>query len=189
MTIYSQNFFAVTGGPGVGKSTLLNELSRVGFKCMPEVAREIIREQVARGGNALPWANKSAFAAEMLIRSIESERRMRQHPSDLVLFDRGIPDILSYVRLENLEPPSGLSQAIEEFRYAKDVFFLPPWNAIYVTDSERKQDYAEAVRTDAFMRVAYAECGYEIVDVPRLSPIERADFVRECLKTNECRTK
>ena len=39
-----QNLFIITGGPGAGKTTVLTELQRLGFTCVPEVARQIIQE-------------------------------------------------------------------------------------------------------------------------------------------------
>lgn len=50
----SDHFFVVTGGPGAGKTSLITELARRGFHTIPESGRAIIREEVARGGDALP---------------------------------------------------------------------------------------------------------------------------------------
>lgn len=47
------NFYIFTGGPGAGKTTVLNELAKHNYGCIPEVARAIIKEQHATGGNAL----------------------------------------------------------------------------------------------------------------------------------------
>ena len=35
----------------------------------------------------------------------------------------------------------------ENWRYNKSIFILPPWQEIYETDNERKQDWEEAVLT------------------------------------------
>jgi predicted ATPase len=40
------NLYVVTGGPGTGKTTVLRELERKGFPCVPEVARQLIQEQM-----------------------------------------------------------------------------------------------------------------------------------------------
>src|SRR3546814_3868123 len=56
----------ITGGPGSGKSTLIEALAVEGFDHMPEAGRAIIRDQVAIGGVALPWADRAAFAELML---------------------------------------------------------------------------------------------------------------------------
>lgn len=46
---------AISGGPGAGKTTVLLELERRGFRCAAEVARQIIQEQARDGDDALPW--------------------------------------------------------------------------------------------------------------------------------------
>jgi predicted ATPase len=68
----SSHLFVITGGPGSGKTTLLKELDRRGYPCVPEVARQIIQEQVAAGGSALPWGDLALYAKLMLERSIQS---------------------------------------------------------------------------------------------------------------------
>jgi len=51
----------------------------------------------------------------------------------------------------------------------------------YGQDDERKQDFAEAVRTcDAIVR-AYGQYGYEIVELPRVSVELRVRFILENL--------
>jgi len=42
--------FVVSGGPGAGKTTTLLELAKLGFPFAPEVARQIIQEQMQSGG-------------------------------------------------------------------------------------------------------------------------------------------
>lgn len=51
----SDHFFVVTGGPGAGKTSLITELTRRRFHTIPESDRAIIREEIASGGDALPW--------------------------------------------------------------------------------------------------------------------------------------
>jgi predicted ATPase len=47
-------FIVLTGGPGVGKTTLLNELHKQGFSIVEEDARRIIREQLEADADGLP---------------------------------------------------------------------------------------------------------------------------------------
>ena len=49
MAICKPNFFLLTGGPGVGKTTLIEELHRRGERVVEETHRRIIRE--ARANN------------------------------------------------------------------------------------------------------------------------------------------
>src|SRR3546814_1006156 len=58
------DFHVITGGPGSGKSTLIEALAVEGFDHMPEAGRALIRDQVAIGGAALPWAARAARSEE-----------------------------------------------------------------------------------------------------------------------------
>src|SRR5690606_42156595 len=83
------NFYIISGGPGVGKTTLINELSKNGFLTQEEEARKIIRKQLAKNGDGVPWLNKTLYAQLMLNASIRTYDKMkRDKPSDIVFFDR-----------------------------------------------------------------------------------------------------
>jgi predicted ATPase len=112
----------------------------------------------------------------MLERSIES---YLQHTpaSRPVFYDRGIPDTLCYARLIGLQETGFIENAGRRYRYAATVFLAPPWKQIYETDSERKQDFAEAERTFELMAEVYSELGYQLIELPKLTPPERAQFV------------
>lgn len=64
------NFYIFSGGPGSGKSTVLNILNDMGYMTVREVARDIIQKQVQTGGNAVPWGNTIRYANLMLMQSI-----------------------------------------------------------------------------------------------------------------------
>lgn len=170
------NLFIVTGGPGCGKTTLLLELERRGFRFAPEVARRIIQKQVQSDGLALPWKDRALYTHMMLEGSIASYKE-HTPAAEITFFDRGIPDTLTYARLIGLADDSYIRKACQEYRYAPLVFGAPPWEEIYTPDDERKQDFAEAVRTYELNAQVYRECGYTLMELPRSSVKERADFV------------
>jgi len=182
MQLSNRNLFVVSGGPGAGKTTLLEELARRGYPFAPEVARRIIQDQVRLGGTALPWGDRAAYTLLMLKRSVESF--LAHTPAArLTLSDRGIPDTLCYARMIGFAEERSILEACRQFRYAPVVFLAPPWKEIYETDSERKQDFAEAVATfDQMVRV-YRECGYAISELPKATPAARADFLLEQIAT------
>jgi predicted ATPase len=62
------------------------------------------------------------------------------------------------------------------------VFLAPPWKEIYETDSERKQDFAEAERTFTQLSEVYRRCGYESMLLPKLTPSARAQFILDQLQ-------
>ncbi|HZQ23720.1 MAG TPA: AAA family ATPase [Terriglobales bacterium] len=170
------NLFIVSGGPGSGKTTVLNRIAERGYRVFPEVARRIIQEQIKAHGDALPWGDRLAYTRLMLERSVESYRGHTPAPYP-AFSDRGIPDTLCYARLIGLPDDAFIREACDRFRYSPAVFLAPPWKEIYRTDEERKQDFAEAERTFQLVREVYAECGYETLELPKAAPNERADFI------------
>lgn len=176
MSENSQRFFILTGGPGAGKSTLIDALRQRGFAGSVEAGRGVIQQQVAVSGPALPWNDPALFADLMLsweMRSYDMARR----EAGTIFFDRGIPELPGYFRLMGLPVPPHVSTAAETFRYNRRVFALPPWPEIFAQDAERKQDFAEAVRTFEAVTSAYEEMGYELIEVPRAPVAERVEFV------------
>lgn len=179
--IDKKNFYIITGGPGVGKTTLINDLLKRGYNCVPEVAREIIKDQIATKGNALPWGDAKKYSRCMLSYSIRDFENFVQS-DNLYFFDRGIPDALGYERLMNFEFDIELLNGVNKYRYNKTVFILPPWKEIYETDSERKQDFDIAVETYHVMKKTYGDIGYNTIEVPCLSVEERSEYVLQYIK-------
>jgi predicted ATPase len=174
----------ITGGPGVGKTTLLQEIQQRGFTIVPEIARELIQEQQAIDGDALPWKDKSLYCDLMFERSIESfEKTMDAYTgSGPVFFDRGFLDTLCYAIISGIRIENSMKILAETWRYNEDVFILPPWQEIYQTDEQRKQDWNEAVFTYNSMIQTYRGYEYNLVEVPKTSIPERADFVLDFIK-------
>ncbi|WGF87086.1 AAA family ATPase [Marinivivus vitaminiproducens] len=170
----------VTGGPGSGKSTLLAALAEAGVATVPEVGRRIIREQTVIQGRALPSVDPALFAETMLSWEMRAyhDARDREGP---VVFDRGVPDVMGYLRLSGLPVPPHVMRAAALCRYNREVFIAPHWPDIYTGDRERRQSEDEALRTYESMVATYRDCGYALVELP-LAPVgERVRFVLERL--------
>ena len=144
------------------------------------MGRQIIREQVAAGGDALPWADEVAFAALMWPREIAAHERAMASGSTVVL-DRGVPDVAGFLRASRLPVPAAIDAAARRCRYNPRVFFAPYWPEIFVQDGERPRPAAYAEATHDVMIATYRHYGYTLVELPRASVAERVRFVTERL--------
>jgi predicted ATPase len=184
--VTTDNLIILAGGPGAGKTTLIDLLAAVGFATAPEAGRGIIVDQMAIDGPGLPWRDAGLFAELMLAWDLRSYRWARRQPGP-VFFDHALPGMPAYYHLIGQPVPAHVTAAAAAYRYRAEVFLAPPWKEIYRNDTERRQDFAEAVRTyDAVVRV-YGEAGYALVELPLAGPAERLAFVRDRLGLQDAR--
>lgn len=167
-----ENYFIITGGPGMGKTAIIEQLRLKGYACVPETGRNIIQQQMAIQGTALPWANSGEFALLMFRQSV-LDYQQHLHIQAPVFFDRGIPDTIGYLQLCGLPVLEEMIQAAETLRSNTQVFITPPWEEIFHHDEERKQSFEEAVRTYEQMQQLYAYLGYSLTVLPKVSVAER----------------
>jgi predicted ATPase len=171
------NFFILTGGPGAGKTTLIEELNRRGFFSVEEVARKIIQDEMALGGEALPGNNIGHRIEKMIVHSIETYQEALKKRNETTIFDRGVFDYIGYAYRTNTTISEDLHRTALSLVYNKKVFIAPPWVEIYCNDTERKQSFEEAIEVYDNLFKIYSEFGYEIIELPKTSVENRADFV------------
>lgn len=170
---HKPNFFVLTGGPGVGKTTLIDHLAEQGERVVPENARAVIRDELAAGGDGVPWRDNDRFVALTTARDIAAFVA-RVNESRRVFFDRGLMDMYG---ANGATPTSELIEAIRSRRYNARVFVLPSWREIYETDTERRQDWPEAEATFASVVAMLPRLGYHPLVVPNGPVEQRAAFI------------
>ena len=174
------NFFVLTGAPGVGKTTLIKELRNYGLTCVDEPAREILAQQRAIGGDGLPEKNPSHFTELLLSRAFQSFERFTLH-SGPVIFDRGTVDAIGYASLFGVNAKH-FEEASQRYRYNINVFVLAPWKNIYTTDDERKMSFDATIQFHEQILSAYRQLGYSLIEIPQGTINERAKFLMDRLQ-------
>ena len=104
---------------------MLGELKNKGLTCVAEPAREILAEQRAIDGAGVQEKDAQLFCELLLSRSIASYKHYGNEKGPII-FDRGIPDNISYAQLFELDTDVYVNAA-KHFRYQPMVFFLPGW--------------------------------------------------------------
>jgi predicted ATPase len=93
-----------------------------------------------------------------------------------VFFDRGLPEVFA-ARLLGIPVPHGAQTAVTNYRYAHQVFVMPPWPELFKNDEERRPSFDDALIEYPLKLEAYHECGYQLIEVPKASVADRVKFI------------
>ncbi len=175
----------IIGGPGTGKTTIIDGLIEKGFCCYPEISRAITLEAQKQGVEQL-FLEKPILFSELLLEGRKKQfQNALKEPHDIVFIDRGLPDILAYMNYLGTSYPSVFETSCKEHIYSK-IFILPPWKEIYVSDQARYENYEQSKLIHTHIKETYQNYGYEPIEVPKESPDNRILFILDKIsKGNE----
>lgn len=170
----------ITGGPGTGKSTLINELIGRGYTCLEEISRQIILNAKKDGIDQLFLTNPLLFS-ELLLKGRQQQfLKADMLASEIVFFDRGLPDVLAYMDYIGDTYPQNFVNTCKDSVY-DIVFILKPYKAIYETDNERYENFEQALDIHKHLLNTYQYYNYHLIDVPFDTIENRIDFILNTL--------
>lgn len=171
----------ITGGPGTGKSTLINALIKRGHRCLEEISRQIILDAKKEGIDQLFLTNPLLFS-ELLLKGRQQQfEDANTIDSEFVFLDRGLPDVLAYMDFIGDHYPPSFTLSCEKITY-DTVFILKPWQAIYTSDNERYESFEQALQIHDHLLSTYQQFNYQLVDVPFGTVEWRVNFILNALK-------
>jgi len=171
----------ITGGPGSGKTALINLMEKEGHSVMHEVSREIIKQAKKKGIDQLFLENPMLFSEMLLEGRIEQYKAGEKCDSKVLFYDRGIPDVTAYLDFAETSYPEVFSEKCQNHRY-DTVFVLPPWEDIYEQDDERYESFEQAEKIFHFLKKGYEDYGYITHEVPVGTIKQRVDYILETIK-------
>ncbi|MEJ6792273.1 MAG: ATP-binding protein [Lacinutrix sp.] len=171
----------ITGGPGSGKTSIINELTKRGLTCSEEISREVILKAREKGIEQLFITNPIQFSETLLEGRIEQYKDALESNNEFVFLDRGIPDISAYMDFKGDTYPDFFYEACEKYKY-DSVFILAPWQDIFTSDSERYENFDQAQEIHEKLLETYTKYGYNLRDVPFGSVEARADHIIDVVK-------
>lgn len=166
------NWYVITGAPCSGKTSVISQIERLGYKVIHEAARAYINDELNKGRSLYQIkADMYSFERNILHRKIEIESALTDKA--IIFLDRAIPDSIAYFRFAGLNPqePEKMSTVI---RYRK-VFLFDRLQIRH--DEARNEDEEGSILIDNLIEEAYKMFGYEILRVPVLPVNRRIDFI------------
>ncbi|RFN58434.1 AAA family ATPase [Marixanthomonas ophiurae] len=171
----------ITGGPGTGKTTLINELEKKGHSCLHEVSREVIKKAQKEGIEQLFLTNPILFSERLLEGRLQQFNEAESYNGALLFYDRGLPDVTAYMDYFGTTYSEIFTKSCMDNQY-DTVFLLPPWKKIYKQDNERYENFEEAKKIHTALLKGYENYGYDVQLVPTGSVEERIAFILDNLK-------
>lgn len=166
----------ITGGPGTGKSSIINNLEEKGETCLHEISRQVTLEAKKEGIDQLFLEKPLLFSQKLLEGRLEQFLKADTMNADYIFLDRGLPDVLAYLDYFTTIYPELFHTTCNEYRYDK-VFILPPWKEIYTSDNVRYESYEEALKISSYLYSTYKKYGYDPIEVPKLAIEDRTEFI------------
>lgn len=174
--------YILTGAPSAGKTAILRELAARGYAVVPEAATDVIARGQARG-IAEPWHGPS------FIDDIVAVQRHRQEAAvppgvTVQLFDRSPICTLALARYLDRPASAVLEAEVDRVLrgavYQRRVFFVRPIGFVTPT-AARRITFEQSLRFQRVHEQVYAECGFELVDIPPAAVPDRAAMVMSYL--------
>lgn len=176
------NWYVITGGPSTGKTTLLDELKKLGHTVFPEAARTVIDQGLA-DGLTLEQIRADEKAFQDKVARMKQQVENEHDPSVLTFFDRGMHDTMAYLELYAFKVENWVKQLMHESSYKK-VFLLDPVPT-FVKDYARTENEEQALKLNDLLDKAYRDAGMNPIHVPLLPPKKRAQFVLNHVEQNQ----
>jgi predicted ATPase len=171
----------ITGGPGSGKTTLINQLEKLGYLCIHEISRDVIRQAQEEGIEQLFLETPLLFSQKLLEGRLQQYKAASLHNVSPIFYDRGMPDVTAYMDYVKVHYPDNFSKTCTNYRY-DEVFLLPPWESIYKQDNERYESYKEAEKIYQYLLKGYQNYGYKVIEVPTGPVLDRTEYILHHLK-------
>ncbi|PWK18541.1 AAA family ATPase [Xanthomarina spongicola] len=176
----SSKKIVITGGPGTGKTSLINELINRNYLCLEEISRQVILDARKDGVEQLFLTNPLLFSERLLDSRIKQFQEAKSTETSFVFIDRGVPDVLAYMDYASESYPKSFEVACQNCRYDQ-VYVLAPWQDIFISDNERYENFDQAVKIHEQLLNTYKKYKYNLINIPFDTIENRVDYLLDTI--------
>jgi len=170
--------YVITGGPGVGKTSIIRYLKESGYPVVGEAATDVIRYWLDHGVTR-PWDKdcKPDFNDEIL--ELQYHRQNETPDTGPVFLDRSMIDTFTYALIpmsgtQSLEAMANKVQSVmDEHFYNPTVFFIDNLNGCEKTEI-RHENLEELLLIERHLEQSYRALGYTVVHITKDTVENRA---------------
>lgn len=183
-----QKRYLLTGGPCVGKTSIIECLQKKGFMIVREAVTDLIQELQAQG-IAQPWLDKNFdLSISDRIHQRQAEAAATQAP--VVFFDRGPVDPLAYSLYYNYPVHNTIKERVEDVLktgfYDTTVFLVAPLREEFYQNSQVRYESRDvAEKLGDHLADCYKALGYKVERVPFGTVEERSSWILNFLKLDQ----
>lgn len=176
----SQRRFIVTGGPGAGKTSIINHLADRGYLTIPEAASDVIAEGLLQSIHD-PWMADD-YHIKICSHMRARQQMVKNSSEKIIFFDRGHLDGLTYILLQRRNLPQEVLDYVQatmtECFYEKTVFFVESLNFCSQAPN-RTETLNEALMKSHHLKQNYLALGYDVISIPPGTVAKRAELILE----------
>ena len=173
--------YILTGAPGAGKTSIIQNLKLKCFETIDEAATDVIAQQ-QKMGIPEPWKSPTFIDSILNLQ----QKRQQNAQSAIQFYDRS--PICTYALCLFLDFPisahllNTIEKAIHQKTYESDVFFIENLGFIENTDA-RQISFEAALRFEKMHLESYQKFGYKLIFIKFGSIEERTSIILDFLSS------
>lgn len=173
-----QRRYIITGGPGSGKTSIINELAKRGYLIAPEAATDVIEKGLQQNIQA-PWMDDD-YHIQVSALMAKRQEEVRSSKEIVAFFDRGHLDGITYILLQRRKLPQEVvdyvQATVDENFFDKKVFFIE--NLEFCEQApHRDENLEEALEKSRQIKQNYEALGYEVINIPPETIDQRSEWI------------
>ena len=170
---------AIVGGPGTGKTAVIDELQRRGYTVVQEAARQVIDDGLSKGQTIDQIRGDNLqFQMAIIKKKVQNELQWFDSldSSRIVFVDRGMHDAWAYFKADQIEMTKEIDNILRKYIY-DEVLMLHMLGAYDKEDYARTESIDEAEELHRLTELAYKKYGMNVKKIPVMSVQDRADHI------------